>query len=356
MKEIVTLDKGNQPYGFPQLDANGNLTSSVTASYALTASYAMNGGGGGVSGGSDGYIPVWSGSNGLTSSFLTQYGNVLRTTSSYDNGYPGIYIDLTNDVYGFGNIIGKPSNTANGIVFQTGTSYFNTSNGINSLIFELNSSANIIQTNGGNTGLKLDFTNDLYQFGNFTNSSITITGSQVEITGSELKFSGQTNFNNAVAVNDSNLNLTNSSSLNLTSGSSVFIDSGSLVITTGSISLNGVTGDLRPYKSYVALIESQPTGVSTLAIYVLKVFENTLGFEPTFTAPDPNGDDYTKISGVWDDGTFLAKPNMLLYENNAESQISFKKVNTSLLRLDVYTNAGFSQYNYKTYIEIRVYN
>jgi hypothetical protein len=25
MKEIVTLDKANQPYGFPQLDANGNL-------------------------------------------------------------------------------------------------------------------------------------------------------------------------------------------------------------------------------------------------------------------------------------------------------------------------------------------
>jgi hypothetical protein len=111
----------------------------------------------------------------------------------------------------------------------------------------------------------------------------------------------------------------------------------------------------RPYKSYVALIDCHYTGGSTLAINVLKVFENTLDYEPTFTAPDPTGDDYTKISGVWDDGTFLVKPNMLLYENNSESQISFKKVNGNTLRIDVYTNVGISLYAYKTYIEIRQY-
>lgn len=50
MKTIITLDKANQPYGYPQLDGSGSLqaTGSLfgTASYALTASYAMNGGGG----------------------------------------------------------------------------------------------------------------------------------------------------------------------------------------------------------------------------------------------------------------------------------------------------------------------
>ena len=59
MKTIVTVDKADQPYGFPQASEQGYLTSSkvsgpfgnnsvVSASYALTASFALNGGGGGT--------------------------------------------------------------------------------------------------------------------------------------------------------------------------------------------------------------------------------------------------------------------------------------------------------------------
>ena len=58
MKEIITLDRADQPYGYPQLDEYGNLkaTGSLygTSSYALTASFALNGGGSG---------------NGITASF-----------------------------------------------------------------------------------------------------------------------------------------------------------------------------------------------------------------------------------------------------------------------------------------------
>ena len=50
MKTIITLDKANQAYGFPQLDGSGNLhatgslygtaSNATTASYATSASYA----------------------------------------------------------------------------------------------------------------------------------------------------------------------------------------------------------------------------------------------------------------------------------------------------------------------------
>jgi len=62
LKTILTLDKANQPYGFPQLDAYSNLqfsgsilgsftgslqgtaSNATSASFALTASYALNAG------------------------------------------------------------------------------------------------------------------------------------------------------------------------------------------------------------------------------------------------------------------------------------------------------------------------
>ena len=43
MKTIVTLDRANKPYGYPQLDGSGSLH--VTGSLYGTASYALNGGG-----------------------------------------------------------------------------------------------------------------------------------------------------------------------------------------------------------------------------------------------------------------------------------------------------------------------
>lgn len=58
MKTIITQDRADSPYGYPQANEQGYLTSSkvsgpfgndsvISASYALTASYALNAGGGG---------------------------------------------------------------------------------------------------------------------------------------------------------------------------------------------------------------------------------------------------------------------------------------------------------------------
>jgi hypothetical protein len=55
----------------------------------------------GISGGTDTYIPLWSGSNALTSSFLNQSGSVLKTTSaSIDKG---LSLDFANEKYTLGD-------------------------------------------------------------------------------------------------------------------------------------------------------------------------------------------------------------------------------------------------------------
>jgi hypothetical protein len=92
-----------------------NYTSSTiskfagTASYATTASYALNGGGSGLSGGTDLYIPLWSGSNTLTSSYLKQYydlgitSNILRTDYPGTSPGHGLYMNFSTNEYAFGN-------------------------------------------------------------------------------------------------------------------------------------------------------------------------------------------------------------------------------------------------------------
>jgi len=92
-------------------------------------------------------------------------------------------------------------------------------------------------------------------------SSIFINNGLFVVTGSTLvNISGEVNVNNAVAVNDSNVNLTNSSSLNLTSGSSIFVDSGSLTVTNG-----GITGSL--YNEAFSKNRTTPTSINTIKQY-----------------------------------------------------------------------------------------
>ena len=199
MKTIITLDKANQPYGFAQLDANGNLSGSVTALYALTASYALNGGNGGTID---------------TGSFVTN----SQTSSFVTNSQTGSFV--TN------------SQTAS-FVTNSQTSSFVTNSQTSS--FVTNSQTSSFVTNSQTSSF---ITNS--QTASFaTTGSNTFNGTQT-ITGSVNVF-GESNFNDAVAVNDSNLNLTNSSSLNLTSGSSIYIDGGTLTITTGSINTTAPT-------------------------------------------------------------------------------------------------------------------
>jgi hypothetical protein len=41
MKTIITLDRANQPYGYPQLDGSGNIT--TTGSLNVSGSINLNG-------------------------------------------------------------------------------------------------------------------------------------------------------------------------------------------------------------------------------------------------------------------------------------------------------------------------
>lgn len=297
MKRIVTFDKANQPYGFPQLDASGSIPSNITASFALTASYAMNGGGGGS---------VDTGSFATTGSNIFVGNQIVSgtlTMPGYNEGNETILTPeglifttpTTQSIFGLPsgllNLPSSPTSSATALVssgtgslaamawfsgdFETpGTNVVELIMGSGSLGGPFLLSGLTIATSRSGSFLGNDYSGSCYWIFNGDDCSFTVadggikvpTGSivlssgSVDITGS-LNINGQSNFNSAVAINDANMNLTNSSSLNLTSGSGIFIDSGSLVITTGSISLNGVTGDLRPYKVYSALLTQ--TGTDT---------------------------------------------------------------------------------------------
>jgi hypothetical protein len=92
-----------------------------TSSFAITASYTKN-----VSGGTDGYIPLWKGASALTSSCLYQ-DDINDTLYSYNLGNPkGLLLDFGNEIYTFGdstslmvdNVSGNITSNNNG--FQKG--------------------------------------------------------------------------------------------------------------------------------------------------------------------------------------------------------------------------------------------
>jgi hypothetical protein len=98
------------PRGIEAPSFTGSLQG--TSSYALTASYvtasnirgtvtsasyALNG----LSGGINNFIPLWSGSNTLISSFLNQSGSILKTTSASVN--TGLKLDFVNKTYQLGD-------------------------------------------------------------------------------------------------------------------------------------------------------------------------------------------------------------------------------------------------------------
>lgn len=78
----------------------------LSSSYAVTASYALNGGGGPavLTGGKDGYMAIWSGSNSLTSSIISQVNSVPIFTGNSINIADIIGWSGDNNVYG-GNVV-----------------------------------------------------------------------------------------------------------------------------------------------------------------------------------------------------------------------------------------------------------
>jgi len=76
-----------------------------TSSFAITASHALNGGGSTLSGGTDGYIPLWSGSSALTSSYLNQSNGILKST--YTGIDKGLKLDFSANSYTLGDPAGN---------------------------------------------------------------------------------------------------------------------------------------------------------------------------------------------------------------------------------------------------------
>jgi len=159
----------------------------------------------GISGGTDTYIPLWSGSNALTSSFLQQTNNTIQTVY---NGTinSGIFLNLSQSEYRFG-----AWNTGNftNIIITDGVKAIDVdsigeirigdgSGNQNGTILSVNDTSQLIKTSQGgfDKGLSLDFASLQYSLGdhnninnstkiviNDTSSSISLSGS-VSITGS----------------------------------------------------------------------------------------------------------------------------------------------------------------------------
>jgi hypothetical protein len=151
----------------------GSTTSqfSGTSSYATTASYAMNGGGSSLSGGTDTYIPLWSGSTALTSSFLNQSNDILKTTSA--SADVGLKLDFPNGQYILGD--NTDPNYQTYVVVNGGEASGNSNLQLISVDNIVTSDINLtIDGTGGylktayndnDAGLRLDFLNNEYWIG-----------------------------------------------------------------------------------------------------------------------------------------------------------------------------------------------
>lgn len=127
-----------------------------------------------LSGGTDKYIPLWSGSNALTSSFLNQTQNILATKSG--SVVKGLSIDLQNNVYSFGEAGGNEPGLS--LYVDNGTNRVSIDDLTNSFrYFEVQSRAN--NTNGG-TILEIDDINNQIRLQ--ASDSIQATGS-ISVTG-----------------------------------------------------------------------------------------------------------------------------------------------------------------------------
>jgi hypothetical protein len=135
---------------------------------------AISFGPGTLSGGIDGYIPVWSGSTSLSNSFLNQSGAILKTTSGSND--IGLNLDFAQGTY----LLGKGTSLGDGKI--KGIASVIDSAGTHPLVYigdrdsdnpgyltyiELHDQNQIIKTSNSDIdiGLKLDFFNRRYTLG-----------------------------------------------------------------------------------------------------------------------------------------------------------------------------------------------
>ena len=147
MKTILTLDKANQPYGFAQLDINGNISTPIrlngTASYALTASYidpifiSQSAASFGFGSGSSTTINIDTGSFATTGSNTFTSNQWVKGYIVFgDNGQSSVdYLDSGSTLVLTGNNDVKiNANSGNIILYADGNIYKGSANAGNGLV------------------------------------------------------------------------------------------------------------------------------------------------------------------------------------------------------------------------------
>jgi hypothetical protein len=261
-----------------------------TSSFAITASHALNGGGSTLSGGTNGYIPLWSGSNALTSSYLNQSGSILSTYYNGTNS-SGIFLNLSQSDYKFGSwntgsftYIGVFDQSKQIVIDATDlivigdntTSQYGTQLIINDTSQSIKTSLAAIDK-----GLKLDFAANSYTLGDPAGNTITISDSgggdnaTLSLLDGNVTFTADDEINinalGAVALNAANTfikQLTSTSQLNILTYNS---SSGQLYYTASS-AFGGGGGPSTPTFPYTG------SAIITGSLVVTGSTTSTLGF------------------------------------------------------------------------------
>ena len=243
---IVSINSNTQVTG--SLDVTTNVTSPSftgslygTASWAESASIATN-----IQGGTQYYLPVWTGATTLGTSSIYDDGNVVKTVSGGID--IGLKLELSSDSYEFGNLFNtvgaafegpnklmvlgtflgteirtddinkiiktRDNNADVGLKldFSSSKYEFGQITGGNQTFLTIDDATQVIKTTSGSTdvGLNLDFANNQYSIGNLS------TGNFISVTDDPNGVTAIENFNNiylkaAGLTNSVELNLTNTS-------------------------------------------------------------------------------------------------------------------------------------------------
>lgn len=221
------------------------VQTAISSSYALTASYAMNGGGGASDWNSITGKPAGLVSSSAQATTWTVATSSVATTASfaltasYVAGAVSTWNDITGKPAGLvssstqintgsfsGSFTGSLSGTATSASFATTASFVTTAS------FAITSSVSTTASYAANADLLDGLNSTTFA----TTGSNTFSGNQI-ITGS-FSVSSTASFNGPTTITDSVMGLTNSSSLVLTSGSSINVVSPGSI--TGSITANAL--------------------------------------------------------------------------------------------------------------------
>jgi hypothetical protein len=177
----------------------------------------------GISGGTDTYIPLWSGSSALTSSFFQQTNNTIQTV--YEGATnSGILLNLSQSEYRFGswntgnftNIIItdelKAINVNSVGEIRIGDTSFNQ----NSTTLTINDISQSIKTSQGgfDKGLSLDFAALQYSLGDFNNINNS-TKIVINDTSGSISLSGSVSITGSATLNDVTLEPTTGDNIDL---------------------------------------------------------------------------------------------------------------------------------------------